>query len=89
MGYKGVDTTELSSTAPDAATPLLAACPARLRQMMTGRGRARERARVRAADWAMRAFELGIASQQRARVRQAIAEHQAVQFRLAAWRATR
>jgi alkylation response protein AidB-like acyl-CoA dehydrogenase len=86
MGYKGVDTTELVfdgyRTTDDA---VLGGVPGRgFYQMMDGVEVGRVNVAARACGVSMRAFELGIAyAQQRETFGKAIAEHQAVQFRLA------
>ncbi len=86
MGYKGVDTTELvfdDYRTTDAA--LLGGVPGRgFYQMMDGVEVGRVNVAARACWVAMRAFELGITyAQQRETFGRPIAEHQAVQFRLA------
>jgi alkylation response protein AidB-like acyl-CoA dehydrogenase len=86
MGYKGVDTTELvfdGYTSTDAQ--VLGGAPGRgFYQMMDGVEVGRVNVAARACGLAMRAFELGIDyAQQRETFGKPIAEHQAVQFRLA------
>ncbi len=86
MGYKGVDTTELlfdSYRLP--ADRVLGGVPGRgFYQMMDGIEVGRVNVAARGAGVARRAFELAIAyAQQRETFGQRIAEHQAVQFRLA------
>ena len=86
MGYKGVDTTELVfdgyRTTDDF---VLGGVPGQgFYQMMDGVEVGRVNVAARACGVAMRAFELGIAyAQQRETFGKPIAEHQAVQFRLA------
>jgi alkylation response protein AidB-like acyl-CoA dehydrogenase len=86
MGYKGVDTTELVfdgyATTDDA---VLGGVPGRgFHQMMDGVEVGRVNVAARGCGVAMRAFELAIAyAQQRETFGKPIAEHQAVQFRLA------
>ena len=86
MGYKGVDTTELvfdGYRTTDAQ--ILGGVPGKgFYQMMDGVEVGRVNVAARACGLAMRAFELGIRySQQRETFGKKIAEHQAVQFRLA------
>src|SRR3954451_4683102 len=86
MGYKGVDTTELvldGYRTTDAQ--ILGGVPGRgFYQMMDGVEVGRVNVAARACGVSMRAFELGIAyAQQREAFGKPIAEHQAVQFRLA------
>jgi alkylation response protein AidB-like acyl-CoA dehydrogenase len=86
MGYKGVDTTELvfdGYTTTDAQ--VLGGEPGKgFYQMMDGVEVGRVNVAARACGLAMRAFELGITyAQQREAFGKKIAEHQAVQFRLA------
>jgi alkylation response protein AidB-like acyl-CoA dehydrogenase len=86
MGYKGVDTTELlfdSYQLP--ADRVLGGTPGRgFYQMMDGIEVGRVNVAARGAGVARRAFELAIAyAQQRETFGKPIAEHQAVQFRLA------
>ena len=86
MGYKGVDTTELvmdSLRVP--ANRILGGQPGRgFYQMMDGVEVGRVNVAARACGVAVRAFELGIDyAQQRQTFGKPIAEHQAVQFRLA------
>jgi alkylation response protein AidB-like acyl-CoA dehydrogenase len=86
MGYKGVDTTELvfdGYTTGDAQ--VLGGIPGRgFYQMMDGVEVGRVNVAARACGLAMRAFELGVDyAQQREAFGKPIAEHQAVQFRLA------
>jgi hypothetical protein len=86
MGYKGVDTTELvMDNLRLAATDILGGEPGKgFYQMMDGVEVGRVNVAARACGVALRAFELGIAySQQRFTFGKAIAEHQAVAFRLA------
>jgi alkylation response protein AidB-like acyl-CoA dehydrogenase len=86
MGYKGVDTTELIftgyRTAPD---QILGGAPGRgFYQMMDGVEVGRVNVAARGCGVALRAFELGVGyAQQRESFGKPIAEHQAVQFRLA------
>jgi alkylation response protein AidB-like acyl-CoA dehydrogenase len=86
MGYKGVDTTELVMAGlrlpPEA---LLGGEPGRgFYQMMDGVEVGRVNVAARGCGVARRAFELGIAyAQQRVTFGKPIADHQAVQFRLA------
>jgi alkylation response protein AidB-like acyl-CoA dehydrogenase len=86
MGYKGVDTTELvfdGYATTDAQ--VLGGTPGKgFYQMMDGVEVGRVNVAARACGLSMRAFELGIAyAQQRESFGKKIAEHQAVQFRLA------
>jgi alkylation response protein AidB-like acyl-CoA dehydrogenase len=86
MGYKGVDTTELvldGFRAP--ADTILGEAPGRgFYQMMDGVEVGRVNVAARACGVSKRAFELGIAyAQQRETFGKPIAQHQAVQFRLA------
>ena len=86
MGYKGVDTTEL--ILHDVRVPasrILGAAPGRgFYQMMDGVEVGRVNVAARGCGVAQRAFELAIAyAQQRRSFGKPIAEHQAVQFRLA------
>jgi len=86
MGYKGVDTTELvfdGYATTDAQ--VLGGEPGRgFYQMMDGVEVGRVNVAARACGLAMRAFELGIDyAQQRQSFGKQIADHQAVQFRLA------
>ena len=86
MGYKGVDTTELvfdGHRVP--ADRVLGEAPGRgFYQMMDGVEVGRVNVAARGCGVAHRAFELAVAyAQQRRAFGKAIAEHQAVQFRLA------
>ena len=86
MGYKGVDTTELlldRHRVP--GQQVLGGVPGRgFYQMMDGVEVGRVNVAARAAGVAQRAFELGVAyAQQRETFGKPIAEHQAIQFRLA------
>jgi alkylation response protein AidB-like acyl-CoA dehydrogenase len=86
MGYKGVDTTELvfdGYRTTDAQ--ILGGAPGKgFYQMMDGVEVGRVNVAARACGLSMRAFELGVAyAQQREAFGKKIAEHQAVQFRLA------
>jgi alkylation response protein AidB-like acyl-CoA dehydrogenase len=86
MGYKGVDTTELlldHYRVP--AAQILGGAPGRgFYHMMDGVEVGRVNVAARAAGMAQRAFELGVAyAQQREAFGKPIAEHQAIQFRLA------
>jgi alkylation response protein AidB-like acyl-CoA dehydrogenase len=86
MGYKGVDTTELLFDAYQLpAERVLGGTPGRgFYQMMDGIEVGRVNVAARGAGVARRAFELAIAyAQQRETFGKPIAEHQAVQFRLA------
>ncbi len=86
MGYKGVDTTELILT--DVRVPadrVLGGTTGRgFYQMMDGVEVGRVNVAARGCGVALRAFELGIAyAQQRHAFGQPIAQHQAIQFKLA------
>ena len=86
MGYKGVDTTELVfERHPIPAERILGGAPGKgFYQMMDGVEVGRVNVAARAVGLANRAFELGVAyAQQRSAFGKPIAEHQAVQFRLA------
>lgn len=86
MGYKGVDTTELVLDGHRTTSEqILGGEPGRgFYQMMDGVEVGRVNVAARGCGVAMRAFELGIAyAQQRETFGKKIAEHQAVQFRLA------
>jgi alkylation response protein AidB-like acyl-CoA dehydrogenase len=86
MGYKGVDTTELIMDGLRLpADRVLGGTPGRgFYQMMDGVEVGRVNVAARACGLALRAFELGISyAQQRQTFGKQIAEHQAVQFRLA------
>jgi alkylation response protein AidB-like acyl-CoA dehydrogenase len=86
MGYKGVDTTELVFDGYATTTDqILGGVPGRgFYQMMDGVEVGRVNVAARACGLAMRAFEVGIAyAQSRETFGKQIAEHQAVQFRLA------
>jgi alkylation response protein AidB-like acyl-CoA dehydrogenase len=86
MGYKGVDTTELVLEGHRTTSEqILGGEPGRgFYQMMDGVEVGRVNVAARGCGVAMRAFELGIAyAQQRETFGKKIAEHQAVQFRLA------
>jgi alkylation response protein AidB-like acyl-CoA dehydrogenase len=86
MGYKGVDTTELVMDGLRIpADRVLGGEPGKgFYQMMDGVEVGRVNVAARACGVAMRAFELGIDyAQQRRTFGKQIAEHQAVQFRLA------
>jgi alkylation response protein AidB-like acyl-CoA dehydrogenase len=86
MGYKGVDTTELVMDGLRLpAEALLGGEPGRgFYQMMDGVEVGRVNVAARGCGVARRAFELGIAyAQQRVTFGKPIADHQAVQFRLA------
>jgi alkylation response protein AidB-like acyl-CoA dehydrogenase len=86
MGYKGVDTTELLFDGYQLpADRVLGGTPGRgFYQMMDGIEVGRVNVAARGAGVARRAFELAIAyAQQRETFGKPIAEHQAVQFRLA------
>jgi alkylation response protein AidB-like acyl-CoA dehydrogenase len=86
MGYKGVDTTEMVfSGYRTPAAQILGATPGRgFYQMMDGVEVGRVNVAARGCGVALRAFELGIGyAQQRESFGQPIAQHQAVQFRLA------
>jgi alkylation response protein AidB-like acyl-CoA dehydrogenase len=86
MGYKGVDTTEMVFTgyriSPD---QVLGGAPGRgFYQMMDGVEVGRVNVAARGCGVALRAFELGVGyAQQRESFGKPIAQHQAVQFRLA------
>ena len=86
MGYKGVDTTELIftgySTSPE---QILGGTRGRgFYQMMDGVEVGRVNVAARGCGVALRAFELAVGyAQQRTSFGQAIAQHQAIQFRLA------
>jgi alkylation response protein AidB-like acyl-CoA dehydrogenase len=86
MGYKGVDTTELIFTGYR-TTPeqILGGTPGRgFYQMMDGVEVGRVNVAARGCGVALRAFELGVGyAQQRTSFGKPIAQHQAVQFRLA------
>ena len=86
MGYKGVDTTEMvfDGYAVD-ATAVLGGEPGRgFYQMMDGVEVGRVNVAARGCGVALRAFELAVAyAQQRETFGKRIADHQAVQFRLA------
>ncbi|MFD5565236.1 acyl-CoA dehydrogenase family protein [Kitasatospora griseola] len=86
MGYKGVDTTEL--VLQDVRVPadrILGGVPGKgFYQMMDGVEVGRVNVAARGCGVARRAFELGIAyAQQRTTFGKKIAEHQAIQFKLA------
>ncbi len=86
MGYKGVDTTELVLDGFRIPTAqVLGDAPGRgFYQMMDGVEVGRVNVAARGCGVALRAFELGIAyAQQRETFGKPIAQHQAVQFRLA------
>jgi alkylation response protein AidB-like acyl-CoA dehydrogenase len=86
MGYKGVDTTELVFEGHRiSADQILGGEPGRgFYQMMDGVEVGRVNVAARGCGVALRAFELGVAyAQQRETFGKKIAEHQAVQFRLA------
>ncbi|WNF00345.1 acyl-CoA dehydrogenase family protein [Streptomyces luomodiensis] len=86
MGYKGIDTTEMVLDGHRlAAEQVLGGQPGKgFYQMMDGVEVGRVNVAARACGIANRAFELGIAyAQQRRTFGKAIAEHQAVLFRLA------
>jgi alkylation response protein AidB-like acyl-CoA dehydrogenase len=86
MGYKGVDTTELVMDNVQLSNDtLLGGEPGKgFYQMMDGVEVGRVNVAARACGVAIRAFELGAAyAQQRETFGKPIAEHQAVQFRLA------
>jgi alkylation response protein AidB-like acyl-CoA dehydrogenase len=86
MGYKGVDTTELIfagyRTSPE---QILGATPGRgFYQMMDGVEVGRVNVAARGCGVALRAFELAVGyAQQRTSFGKQIAQHQAIQFRLA------
>jgi hypothetical protein len=86
MGYKGVDTTEMVfSGYRTSAGQILGGTPGRgFYQMMDGVEVGRVNVAARGCGVALRAFELGVSyAQQRESFGQPIAQHQAVQFRLA------
>jgi hypothetical protein len=86
MGYKGVDTTELVlDNVRIGADRVLGGLPGRgFAQMMDGVEVGRVNVAARACGIALRAFELGIAyAQQRSTFGKPIAQHQAIQFKLA------
>ena len=86
MGYKGVDTTELIFTGyRTSADQILGGTPGRgFYQMMDGVEVGRVNVAARGCGVALRAFELAVAyAQQRMSFGKPIAQHQAVQFRLA------
>ncbi|MDX6354038.1 MAG: hypothetical protein QOF98_941, partial [Streptomyces sp.] len=86
MGYKGVDTTELIFDGYHTTTDqLLGGAPGRgFYQMMDGVEVGRVNVAARGCGVARRAFELGISyAQQRHTFGKQIAEHQAIQFKLA------
>ena len=86
MGYKGVDTTEMVfSGYRTSADQILGGPPGRgFYQMMDGVEVGRVNVAARGCGVALRAFELGVAyAQQRESFGKPIAQHQAVQFRLA------
>ena len=86
MGYKGVDTTELIMDEFQlGADDLLGGAPGKgFYQMMDGVEVGRVNVAARACGLSARAFELGVEyAQQRHTFGKAIAEHQAVSFRLA------
>lgn len=86
MGYKGVDTTELIMDGLRLQQDdLLGGVPGKgFYQMMDGVEVGRVNVAARACGLALRAFELGVEyAQQRVTFGKAIAEHQAVAFRLA------
>ncbi|MBR7828086.1 acyl-CoA dehydrogenase family protein [Actinospica sp. MGRD01-02] len=86
MGYKGVDTTELVlDNVRVGADRVLGGAPGRgFAHMMDGVEVGRVNVAARACGIALRAFELGIAyAQQRATFGKPIAQHQAIQFKLA------
>ena len=86
MGYKGVDTTELVMDGLHLSdADLLGGVPGKgFYQMMDGVEVGRVNVASRACGLALRAFELGVEyAQQRQTFGKAIAEHQAVSFRLA------
>ncbi|WP_029137309.1 acyl-CoA dehydrogenase family protein [Nakamurella lactea] len=86
LGYKGVDTTELILDEHRvSADQVLGGVPGRgFYQMMDGVEVGRVNVAARAVGVAIRAFELAIAyAQQRRTFGKPIAEHQAIQFRLA------
>ena len=86
MGYKGVDTTELVFTGyRTSATQILGGIPGRgFYQMMDGVEVGRVNVAARGCGVAVRAFELAVAyAQLRKSFGKPIAQHQAIQFRLA------
>jgi alkylation response protein AidB-like acyl-CoA dehydrogenase len=86
MGYKGVDTTELVFTGyRTSPEQVLGGAPGRgFYQMMDGVEVGRVNVAARGCGVALRAFELAVAyAQQRKSFGKEIAQHQAVQFRLA------
>lgn len=86
MGYKGVDTTEMVLEGhPTTSAQLLGGVPGKgFYHMMDGVEVGRVNVAARACGVARRAFELGIAyAQERETFGKPIAQHQAVQFRLA------
>jgi alkylation response protein AidB-like acyl-CoA dehydrogenase len=86
MGYKGVDTTELVlDNVRVGADRVLGGTPGRgFAHMMDGVEVGRVNVAARACGIALRAFELGIAyAQQRSTFGKPIAQHQAIQFKLA------
>jgi alkylation response protein AidB-like acyl-CoA dehydrogenase len=86
MGYKGVDTTELIFTGyRTPAEQILGGTPGRgFYQMMDGVEVGRVNVAARGCGVALRAFELAVGyAQQRRSFGKPIAQHQAVQFRLA------
>jgi alkylation response protein AidB-like acyl-CoA dehydrogenase len=86
MGYKGVDTTELvlDNVRVPANRVLGGATGRGFAQMMDGVEVGRVNVAARACGIALRAFELGIAyAQQRSAFGKPIAQHQAIQFKLA------
>ncbi|MEV5001030.1 acyl-CoA dehydrogenase family protein [Nocardioides sp. LML1-1-1.1] len=86
MGYKGVETTELILDGHEiAADQILGGEPGRgFFQMMDGVEVGRVNVAARACGLAWRGFELGVAyAQQRKTFGKAIAEHQAILFRIA------
>jgi alkylation response protein AidB-like acyl-CoA dehydrogenase len=86
MGYKGVDTTELIFTGyRTSPEQILGATPGRgFYQMMDGVEVGRVNVAARGCGVALRAFELAVGyAQQRETFGKPIAQHQAVQFRLA------
>ncbi len=86
MGYKGVDTTELIlENHETTSAQILGGVPGRgFYQMMDGVEVGRVNVAARACGVARRAFELGITyAQQRETFGKPIAQHQAIQFRLA------
>jgi alkylation response protein AidB-like acyl-CoA dehydrogenase len=86
MGYKGVDTTELIFTGYRAsADQILGGTPGRgFYQMMDGVEVGRVNVAARGCGVALRAFELAVGyAQQRETFGKPIAQHQAIQFRLA------